>query len=44
MAGKKQPGLIDMVSILLEEMEKNRESTKNLFVVADAAKLIVTED
>ncbi|MBE9577425.1 hypothetical protein [Flavobacterium proteolyticum] len=35
MAGKKQPGLIDMVSILLEEMEKNRESTKDLFDVAD---------
>lgn len=35
MAGKKQPGLIDMVSILLEEMEKNRESTKDLFTVAD---------
>lgn len=35
MAGKKQPGLIDMVSILLEEMEKNRKSTKDLFVVAD---------
>jgi len=35
MAGNKQPGLIDMVSILLEEMEKNRESTKDLFAVAD---------
>ena len=35
MAGKKQPGLIDMVSVLLEEIEKNRESTKDLFVVAD---------
>lgn len=35
MAGKKQPGLIDMVSVLLEEIEKNRESTKDLFVVAN---------
>ena len=35
MAVKKQPGLIDMVSILLEEMEKNRKSTKDLFAVAD---------
>ena len=35
MAGKKQPSLIDMVSVLLEEIEKNRESTKDLFVVAE---------
>lgn len=35
MAGKKQPGMIDMVSVLLEEMEKNKKSTSDLFVIVN---------